>query len=232
MVNDSFIKLWNDLASVDCGPKLINQFSLHDFIPNKWFDWKTVSNRDVMIVGQDWGPYVFLKKYVDRYTLESKDKSFDYDKFLFETFSSRTERMIIQSLENSFQERFGKRMMRKHWNDFFFTVAVFFCRTGTLFRGSENFDKKGLELSLPFLKRQINLVKPKVIITLGDMALRQIISALNIPIDYKNLSQFIKDTDKDKYFIFNQIVIIPSFHPAAHVNPKIIYDRLAILWKI
>ena len=63
MVNDSFIKFRNDLASVDCGPKLINQFSwLDDFIPNKWFDWKTVSNRDAMIVGQGLGAIRFSEK--------------------------------------------------------------------------------------------------------------------------------------------------------------------------
>ena len=32
----------------------VNQFALHDFIPNKWFDWQNRSDSEIMIIGQDW----------------------------------------------------------------------------------------------------------------------------------------------------------------------------------
>jgi hypothetical protein len=184
-----------------------------------------------MVVGQDWGPYIFLKEYIDRYEVESKKDSFDYNHFLFETFSSRTEKMVLQFLQKSYKEKFGKEMKIDDWQLFFFTVAEYFCRTGTLFRGSDNFDPKGVELSLPFLKRQIEIVKPIIILTLGDMALKQVIRAMNIKINYKNLTKFIDETKEKKYFTHQGTLIIPSFHPAAHVNPKIIYERLAMVWQ-
>ncbi|MDO8609032.1 MAG: uracil-DNA glycosylase family protein [bacterium] len=230
-MTDTINKIWADLGKLNCGPKLVNQFKLHKFIPNKWFDWDPIGNDKIMIVGQDWGPYVFLKKYVNRYEVENKKSNFNYQEFLFDSFSSRTEKMILRSFEKSYLEKYGKNIETKEWNHFFFTVAVFFCRSGTLFRGNENFDKKGIDLSLPFLKRQINIVKPKIILTLGDMALKQVFNAMDIPIKYKNLTQYINEIQEKKYIIYNGIIIIPSFHPAAHVNPKIIYDRLSLVWE-
>jgi len=122
-------------------------------------------------------------------------------------------------------------MADRDWQLLFFTVAELFCRSGRLFRGSDNFDVKGIELSLPFLKRQIKIVQPKVILTLGDMALKQVILALDIPIRYKTLTQFIKDIERKKYFLHNNIIIIPSFHPAAHVDSKIVYDTIGMVWR-
>ena len=220
-------KIWTDLAEVDCGPKLVNQFKLHKFIPNKWFDWARKDKVEIMIVGQDWGPYIFLKKYVERYEIESSKANFDYENFLFETFSSRTEKMLLQSLQKSYQEKFGRKMANIDWQKFTFTVAEYFCRSGKLFRGSENFDAKGIGLSLPFLKRQIEIVKPKVILTLGDMALRQVVTAMEIPINYKNLTGFVCE---NKYIQHNGTIIIPSFHPAAFVDPKLIYEKIAEVW--
>lgn len=224
--------IWDELATINCGPKLVNQFKLHEFIPNKWFDWSSSDKAKVIIVGQDWGPYVFLKKYVDKYKIESKKDSFDYNKFLFATFSSRTEKMLLQFLQKSFKEKFGREMTTDDWQPFFFTLADFFCRSGTLFRGSSNFDTKGVEQSLPFLKRQIEIIKPKIVLTLGDMALKQVVQAMNMQITYTNLTEFIKETEKKKYISFQGTMIIPSFHPAAHVNPNIIYERLAMVWQL
>lgn len=232
MIRDSTNKLWDDLARVNCGTKLVNQFRLNKFIPNKWFDWSVTKQTKIMIVGQDWGPYIFLKKYIDRYEINSKKDGFDYNQFLFETFSSRTEKMVLQFLQKSYKEKYGRDMHITDWQKFIFTVAEFFCRSGTKFRGDENFDTKGIELSLPFLKRQIEIIKPKIILTLGDMALKQVIKAMDIEVNYKNLTKFIEETEDKKYIVYKQTIIIASFHPAAHVDPKMIYERVAMVWKI
>ncbi|QQR93623.1 hypothetical protein IPJ91_00510 [bacterium] len=42
----------------------VNQFALHDYIPNKWFDWKNRIDGKVMIIGQDWGPYSALLPFI------------------------------------------------------------------------------------------------------------------------------------------------------------------------
>lgn len=33
---------------------LINQFKLHNLLPNKWFDWVAQVDAKVMVIGQDW----------------------------------------------------------------------------------------------------------------------------------------------------------------------------------
>src|SRR5688572_21705985 len=42
---------------------LVNQFALNKFIPNKWFDWIDRVDAEIMIIGQDWGPYIALQKF-------------------------------------------------------------------------------------------------------------------------------------------------------------------------
>jgi len=61
----------------------VNQFSLHSFIPNKWFDWENSFDSEIMIVGQDWGPYSALLPYITEYEGQKKFKDFNYNKYLF-----------------------------------------------------------------------------------------------------------------------------------------------------
>lgn len=72
--DDEVKDIWvtRDGRKVNVG--LINQFKLHDFIPNKQFDWKRRVDAPVVIVGQDWGPYKELKKFIKDYQVESKKK--------------------------------------------------------------------------------------------------------------------------------------------------------------
>jgi hypothetical protein len=83
LIND----IRKDKSSEYINPPLINHFALHDQIPNRWFDWVNRVNSQIMIVGQDWGPYIQLKKYID-------DSSKDH------FASSRTEKFIINTLNN------------------------------------------------------------------------------------------------------------------------------------
>ncbi len=160
---DSPRQIWKDLAKIEVGKKLVNQFALHKRIPNKWFDWDTnLEKKDIVIVGQDWGPYCALLKYIENYKSEEEWST---------QFSSRTEKFLLNSLSTGFEKRFGKKIEREDWERMFFTVAVVFCRSGTLFRGSANFDEKlGMKLSLPFLKRQLEIVRPRVVLCLGKLA--------------------------------------------------------------
>jgi hypothetical protein len=86
---------------------LVNQFEKHEFIPNKWFDWINRADSKIMIIGQDWGPYSQLKKFIDQYELEKDSSSFYYDEFLFRSFSSRTEVFIFKAVEETYREEYG-----------------------------------------------------------------------------------------------------------------------------
>lgn len=211
------------MFEVNNDKNLINQFKYSTFIPNKWFDWPKYSESKIMIIGQDWGPYAILqRKFIDRFEIESKGKDFDYDKFLYQTFSSRTEKFIQKSIEYWFEIVHHTQMNFRDWDNYFFTIAVMFCRSGNLFRGSTNFDaKRSLAVSRYYLKKQIEIVQPQKIMTLGDLALRQVFSILGIG-DKRKLSEIVLHNDK---FNGQEIEIFPNFHPASHVDKKIIREK-------
>ena len=165
-----------------------------------------------------------MQKYIEDYEISSKEKGFDYQNFLFKQFSSRTEKFIVKAVEETYAEKFG-RFDQKVWNDFFFSVAVMFTRKGKHFRGSHNFDEKqSAEISYPYLSKQIDIIKPKIIITLGGLAFKSVAKKFNLDFGKKTISQIIKELGDDVIRVENdgqEVIIIPNFHPAAHVDPKI-----------
>lgn len=177
-------------------PPLVNQFALHKKIPNRWFDWENRVDSPIMIIGQDWGPYIHLKKYIDEP---------EKDHFA----SSRTEKFIINTLN----------AINPHLiNTIFFTVAVIYTRTGTLFRGSQNYNEnKSFEISFPYVSRQISIMKPKIIMPLGSLALQVLDRHFSLGLKGKKLTEIVKL----RYIKVPGSIIIPAYHPAAFVGPEI-----------
>jgi len=208
----------------------VNQFSLHNEIPNKWFDWAERVNAEIMIIGQDWGPYSVLKKYIEEYNTRKNDKDFNLDKYYTETFSSRTEKFIISSLKKSYYEKYNKEIDMDVFNNIFFTVAIMFTRQGNHFRGNEFYDEKfGIKVSYIYLKEQIDIVKPKIIIPLGNTAWSMIRDIFKL-YDYDlKISNVINNLGKNN-IIIGDTIIIPNYHPAAHINPNIQYDIWKKIW--
>ncbi len=209
----------------------INQYSLHNSIPNKWFDWSTKANAKIMIIGQDWGPYSVLLKFINDYEKQKRNlTNFDHDSYLFKTFTSRTENFIKKAIEETYLEKFRKEIAKTDWNNFFFTVAIMFTRQGSHFRGNEYFDEKlGIKESLPYIENQINIIKPKVIMPLGGIAWRMVdtIFKLNTKL---TISQIIKK-QKGEPIISQKMKIIPNFHPASHTDPKIQMQIWKTIWE-
>ncbi len=84
-------------------------------------------------------------------------------------------------------------------------------------RPSMNRDPHEDEISacLPFLKRQIEIVSPKVIIALGK------ISAHTLSGSKTPISKFFITKERGKFFEYNGIPVMPTFHPAYFLrNPK------------
>lgn len=216
---------------IDVG--MINPFKLHSFIPNKWFDWKDYLDARIMIIGQDWGPYIALEKYFSEYDLDSKQPDFDYHKFLFKTFSSRTEKFIMKNISTTFEEVFRKEMKTENWKDVIFSIAVLFTRKGKHFRGNHNFDpKKSLEISYPYLARQIDIVKPRIIMTLGGMAFEQVNRKFKLGFDKMNLTSVFNSLQEKYLKTSDGTIIIPNFHPASYVKPEIMLKQFKLTWKI
>jgi hypothetical protein len=198
----------------------INQFEKHSFIPNLWFDWKRKVEASIMVIGQDWGPYKELKKLIDEYQVKSKKEDFDYDKFLLETFSSRTEDFIKDVVKDTYESHFNKELNTSIWSKFIFTVAVLFTRRGEHFRGNEYYDENfGLEESQSYLQKQINIVDPKVIVALGGAAWKNIRDIYGLKKYPKQISKVI-DLTKGQVIKLGNKIVIPAFHPACHVTKE------------
>jgi hypothetical protein len=215
---------------VDLG--LVNQFALHKFIPNKWFDWERSQNAKYMIIGQDWGPYVVLKKLIEEFDqTKANDKEY-YRQFILGNFSSRTETFIANAIKSTYLNKFGSEFQNDQWDDILFTMSVLFTRQGKHFRGSHNFDaKKSFDISYPYVARQIEFVKPKVILTLGSMAFEVVNQVFEL--GYKdNLTQIIKSLEPNKTITLdNGTKIIPNFHPASYTPVAVQLDIWSKLWE-
>jgi hypothetical protein len=209
---------------------LINQFNKRNFIPNKWFDWVNRVDAPIMIIGQDWGPYLSLKKYFDDYEISVKKPDFNYDDFLFKTFSSRTEKFIIKAIKKTYSEKYGN-FNKEVYDSIIFTMAVLFTRQGKHFRGNENFDEKSsFEICYPYVKRQIEIVKPKIIMTLGGLAFKVVDQFFELGFSGKNLTEVVK-TLKDNIIRKSDTIIIPNFHPASHIDPQIQLKIWEKIWE-
>jgi hypothetical protein len=213
----------------DVNLSLINQFKKHDFIPNKWFDWQNRADAEIMIIGQDWGPYKALEKYIVDYENSKNGKDFDYNAFLFKTFSSRTEKFIFKVIEETYTERF-KTFDKKIHDKFFYTMAVLFTRQGIHFRGNHNFDEaKSFEISYPYVARQIEIVRPKVIITIGNLGFKVVNRYYKLNYGKIKLTDLIKEIGSSAIQL-NESTVIPNFHPASFTDPKIQKQIWSKIW--
>ena len=81
-------KLWKDLSNntkvtkrykIREGKKVnvgfVNQYALHSFIPNKWFDWENRVNAEIMIIGQE-KLYIIVVSSFDIFHLILENTSF------------------------------------------------------------------------------------------------------------------------------------------------------------
>lgn len=200
---------------------LINQFKLHADIPNKWFEWVNSADAQIMIIGQDWGPYSALKELMSTYEPSQEITNHNYrQEFLINAETSRTGKFIVKNVQKTYRSHFQKEMPMTEWNNIIFTMAVLFTRQGKHFRGSHNFDqKKSAELSYKYVSKQIDIIKPKIIIPLGNLAFEVVNKYFNLGYKSPKISKIVEELD-GKYFIdAGDTKILPNYHPAAHVSP-------------
>ena len=77
------------------------------------------------------------------------------------------------------------------------------------------------------LKEQINIVKPKVILTLGYFPLLSISKIFNFEIN-DSLTKQIEDFP---IIEFSECVIIPAFHPVAQVKTEKQLEQYRKIWR-
>lgn len=225
MKNKSFQELIQDMGkcnkclNLQCENKsLINIYQDYNFsinIPSIWTDWFNRLNSDIMIIGQDWGPYNDMKKF---YNLLNADKS--NWKELIESEKSSTKRM----LENFISESSNKKYSL---DNIYITNAIMCARQGENYRGN-NIDLKKSTLNCSkYLFRQIEIVKPKVILTLGYFPLLSLSKIFGFDIE-KTLKETIL---KSPEIIIKDFIIIPLYHPVAQINKDEQLKQYKKIWK-
>ena len=142
----------------DCS--LINIYKNNMFcknIPSIWTDWINRLDSKIMIVGQDWGPFNDMKKLNELYC---KQPTKDNWTNLIEQEKSATKRQLEYYIKESSNNKYSL-------NEIFITNAIMCARQGDNYRG-DNIDlKKSTHNCSNYLMKQIEIVKPKIVLTLG-----------------------------------------------------------------
>lgn len=181
-------------------------------VPSIWTDWLNHLDSEIMVIGQDWGPfsdmealYKRLKKGEDSYKLINEEKSLT-KRNLIKFFTLTNENFDI--------------------NNLFITNAIMCARMGDNYRGS-NIDLKYSSLECRnFLLRQIDIVKPKVIVTLGYYPLLSLSKIFGFDIDI-NLTKTIENLS---VIDLGQYIIIPVYHPAAQISTEKQIEQYKKIW--
>lgn len=197
---------------------LINIYQNYDFctnIPSIWTDWFNRLDSDIMIIGQDWGPYSDMEKY---YKLLNLDKS--NWKELIELENSSTKRMLENFIKETSNDKFTL-------DNIYITNAIMCARQGKNYRG-ENINLKVSTLNCSnYLLKQIEIVKPKVILTLGYFPLLSLSKIFGFDIE-KTLKETIL---KFSEIVIKDFVIIPLYHPVAQVKKEEQLKQYKRIWK-
>ncbi|GLI54079.1 uracil-DNA glycosylase family protein [Thermodesulfovibrio yellowstonii] len=194
------IKLREKISTCRACRELVNPFSLSEnFHPKTVGYWNDAfTNYDhvkLMIVGQDWGSKGYLEKFIEKNNGKIPNP---YDESNNPTF-----RNLMHYLEEA---KIDKK-------DIYLTNAVLCLRKGDESSGNKNKpQKKHFRNCSQFLKRQIEIIQPKIIATLGLEALNIILEIFKIPKKVKTLNDVAGKIIAEKSEIFPEIKIFPLFH--------------------
>lgn len=127
----------------------------------------------------------------------------------------------IVIVDNYIDDSILKMLQKKNKNVeviILITNAIMCARQGNSYRGNNIDLKKSTINCCEYLKKQISIVKPKVILTLGYYSLMSLSKLFNFKID-KTLKETIKNYSEIE---INNFVIIPLYHPVAQIKKEII----------
>lgn len=225
MKSKDFELLINTLGRCDkctnfpCSKKsLINIYNDYDFsvnIPSIWTDWFNRLDSKIMVIGQDWGPYIDMKRLHDSLNLDKSNW-----RELIDSEKSSTKKLLNEYIKISSNGKYSL-------NDIFITNAIMCARSGENYRG-DNIDLKKSTLNCScYLLRQIEIIKPKVILTLGYYPLLSLSNLFNFKIE-KTLRETINVTPE---VVLDDFIIIPLYHPVAQIRKPIQLSQYERIWK-
>lgn len=215
----SKMALCSKCTNFKCSSKtLINIYKDYDFcinIPSIWTDWFNRLDSEIMIIGQDWGPYSEMLKI--NKLLNSDKSNWEY---LIESEKSNTKKILEKYIIESSNNKYSL-------DNIYITNAIMCARQGELYR-SNNISLKASTLNCSeYLLRQIEIVKPKVILTLGYYPLVSLSRIFNFKIG-KTLKETILEYPEIRS---DNYVIIPLYHPVAQIRKSEQLEQYNRIWK-
>lgn len=208
----------------DCS--LINIYEQEEFalnIPSIWTDWPNRLDANIMIIGQDWGPIRDMQRLNQEYL---KSMSKDSWKALMESEKSLTKKMLTKYLLESAKIN-NINTTEDYINNIYITNAIMCARKGNNYRG-DNIKLKECTLNCrEYLKRQIEIVKPKVIMTLGYYPLLSIASVYGFVIP-NTMREVIQNMPVIK---MDDLVIIPAYHPTVQISKEKQLEQYKRIWE-
>ena len=210
--------------NTDCS--LINIYkkeSLAKQVPSIWTDWYHRLDSSLMIIGQDWGPYEDMKKLHEAYL---KNPTPEVWIQLIESEKSLTKKMLTKFLIES--AAYNKIVLNQEKiNQIFITNAIMCARKNNHYRGNDIDLKQSTLNCSEYLKRQIEIVHPKVIVTLGFYPLFALSKIFSFSIS-KKLTEVIKETPIIKV---NDYTIIPVYHPSSQIKKEVQLEQYKKIWE-
>lgn len=207
----------------DCSLINIYQNNVYKEIPSIWTDWFNRTNSQLMIIGQDWGPFSDMQHFQDLYlknpTLENRNRIMEEEKSL-------TKKMLTKYLTISAKE-YNININENFINNIYITNAIACARQGTNYR-SNNIKLKECTLNCQeYLKEQIDIIKPRIILTLGYYPLLSLSKIYNFQI-YNQIS---KNINNNGIFKVKDKIIIPLYHPAAQISASLQLNQYRKIWR-
>lgn len=225
MKKEQFEKFIIELGKCDkctnlkCKDKsLINIYKDYNFsinIPSIWTDWFNRLNSKIMIIGQDWGPLNDMDKLNKLLKIDKSNWT-----ELMESEKSNTKKLLENYIKESSNNKYTL-------NDIFITNAIMCARQGDNYRGNNIDLKKSTINCSNHLLKQVEIVNPRVILTLGYYSLMSLSNTLNFKID-KTLKETIKNYPEIN---INNYTIIPLYHPVAQIKRSEQLQQYKRIWK-
>lgn len=186
-------------------------------IPSIWTDWYNRLDSKIMIIGQDWGPQIEMKKINDMY-LKNETKS-NWKK-LIEVEASLTKKQLTKFMIESSKGKINSI------DDIYITNAIMCARQGDKYRSDNINLKQSTSNCQDYLLRQIEIVNPKLILTLGYYPILSLSKIFGFTIQ-KTMKDIIQETPIIKVYDY---IIIPLYHPAAQIKKEEQIKQYMRIW--
>ena len=164
-----------------------------------------------MIIGQDWRQYKEMQKF---HELLNENKS-DWQEVI-KLEKSQTKKVLEKYIEESSKGMYSL-------NDVYITNAIMCARQGENYRGNTIDLKKSTINCSEYLLKQIEIVKPKVILTLGYYPLLSLATIFHFKIK-DNIQNF-------SLIKIDNYIVIPLYHPVAQVSKDEQLNQYKKIWE-